>query len=49
MIAFTTMAVMSGSITNLIVGMIVIWYVGRMAPPGEVFISIIKSNLPKCV
>ena len=42
MTAITTMDVMSGSITNLIAGTIVIWYVGRTAPPGEIFTSIIK-------
>ena len=36
MTATTTMEDTSGFITNLIAGMIVIWYAARMGRPGEV-------------
>ena len=39
------MVAMSGFITNLIVDTIVIWYVGRTAPPGEVLANNKKPNL----
>ena len=39
----TTMVVMSGSITNLIVGTIVIWYAAKTEPPGEVLADTTKD------